>query len=149
MLTGEVSEPVDFICDYIGDAKATRKENDSVKAETIKHLENYGRFDGQVTVDELRNARYHRQLPILPSTRLHNAAAQTLEGYWKRSDWWGPDLPLLSLLRSTPTVFLHGAPSKVQEVLSKYLTIDAVSRRAIIACQKKLIDAGFEGNAGW
>ncbi len=58
---------------------------------------------------------------------------------------WHPDLPLLRLLRCK-RVYVRECDT-VADILRKYA--GNPSRSNILACQKELIDAGFEGNAAW
>jgi hypothetical protein len=62
---------------------------------------------------------------------------------------WTPELPLLRLLMLKHSAFGDlDERSEVENILDKYRSAN-ISRSNILACQKELIDAGFEGNASW
>jgi hypothetical protein len=63
-------------------------------------------------------------------------------GFWGD---WHPDVPLLRLLRCEQIDLYE---YEVHDILNKYCGAN-FSRSNILACQKELIDAGFEGNASW
>jgi hypothetical protein len=56
---------------------------------------------------------------------------------------WSSNLPLLRLVGRYIVRFQHES----FEIIAKYA--GDPSRSNILACQKELIDAGFEGNASW
>ncbi len=58
---------------------------------------------------------------------------------------WSRQLPLLQLVGKNWIDTEYSGPT--QAILDKY--IGEPSRANILACQKELIDAGFEGNASW
>ncbi len=65
---------------------------------------------------------------------------------------WHANLPLLRLVGNDFSKGVHFGPDnpgmQVENILNKYQGKDGL-RSKIIACQKELIDAGFEGNASW
>jgi hypothetical protein len=64
---------------------------------------------------------------------------------------WHSKLPLLSLLRlNVAFLFLFDQSGQhlSEKILRQYMNVPN-KRKAIIDCQKELIDAGFIGNAGW
>lgn len=112
------------------------------------------------------NCSYNRLTSLLGSPKniglsfncSNNLGITSLEGCPKdlpQGDFvisWTPELPLLRLVGLM--VFFQGNTdfeterlAKVERILEKY--VDKFSRSNIIACQKDLIDAGFEGNASW
>ncbi len=62
---------------------------------------------------------------------------------------WTADLPLLRLVGKS--IYIHGGDrdigSVIEEIINDY--VESPSRANIIACQRRLIDAGFAGNAAW
>jgi hypothetical protein len=61
------------------------------------------------------------------------------------------NLPLLRLLQCQSVAFVLARDDPTVDVVSKIINKYACnpSRSNILACQKELIDAGFEGNASW
>lgn len=73
------------------------------------------------------------------------------EAFGRISLTWNKDLPLLQLVGRNAVIYdndnSNESGQKCHKILKSY--IGRSTRADIIACQKDLIDAGFEGNASW
>jgi hypothetical protein len=65
---------------------------------------------------------------------------------------WTPDLPLLQLVGRKFKLIgetMWQIPPEADKIMAILTQYSGASRYNIIACQKELINAGFEGNASW
>ncbi len=61
---------------------------------------------------------------------------------------WQPNLPLLRLVATPYVTSLYNGSDDITNLIRRHHD-NGGGRSDIIACQKELIDAGYEGNASW